>query len=200
MVSHDRDLLNDVCDHIVHIDQREAGPLHRQLRPLRAHARRAAGQRCRPAGQDRGPAQAHAGLRRPLQGQGQQGAPGAVAHQDAGEARTDRQRADRGDAIAFNFPPPEQLASPIDDAGRGLRRLCRRTAGAARASTCASTWKTASRCSARTATASRPSSACLAPAAAARGPAEAARRSCASATSRRTRRKSSTSRRRRSIT
>ena len=114
MVSHDRDLLNDVCDHIVHIDQPEARRLHRQLRLLRAHARRAPGQRRRPAGQGRRPAQAHAGLRRPLQGQGQQGAPGAVAHEDDREAGARRAACRSTSGSRFNFPPPDILASPIE--------------------------------------------------------------------------------------
>ena len=136
----------------------EAGRLHRQLRLLRAHARRAPGQRCRPAGQGRRPAQAHAGLRRPLQGQGQQGAPGTVAHEDDREAGAGRQRADRRDASRSTSPRPRSWPRRSRRSTRSpsaipTGRWCCAT------STCASTWKTASRCWARTATASRPSSA-----------------------------------------
>jgi len=56
--------------------------------------------------------------------------------------------------IAFNFPPPEAARSPIETLD-GLGRLQRRPLVLA-SSTCGSTWTTASRCSARTATASRP--------------------------------------------
>ena len=106
MVSHDRDLLNDVCDAHRPYRPAEARHLHRQLRQLRAHPRRAAGQRRGPAGQDRGPAQAHAGLRRPLQGQGEQGAPGAVAHEDDREAAAGRGACDRGARHASTSPRP----------------------------------------------------------------------------------------------
>ena len=52
-------------------------------------------------------AQASAGLRRPLQRQGLQGAPGAVAHQGAGEDEADRLDR-RRDVQPFSFPEPEQ--------------------------------------------------------------------------------------------
>ncbi len=108
----------------------EARALHRQLRLLRAHARRAPGQRCRAAGQGRRAAQAHAGLRRPLQGQGQQGAPGAVAHEDDREARPRRLGADRR-AHLVQLPLARHPRLADRDAGRGLRRLSRRAAGPA---------------------------------------------------------------------
>ena len=137
----------------------EARHLQRQLRPLRAHPRRAARARCRAAGQDRRPAQAHAGLRRPLQGQGQQGAPGPVAHQDDREAGTDRNGAGRrADRLQLPGARAPRLADRDDRRGhRSATATARRCCAS---STCASTWTTASRCSARTATASRPSSAC----------------------------------------
>ena len=95
MVSHDRDLLNDVCDHIVHIDQQKLVTYNGNYdRFERTRAERLE-QRRRAAGQGRRPAQAHAGLRRPLQGQGQQGAPGPVAHEDDREAGADRHGAGR---------------------------------------------------------------------------------------------------------
>ena len=34
VISHDRDLLNEVCDHIVHLEQGQAATLSRQLRPV----------------------------------------------------------------------------------------------------------------------------------------------------------------------
>ena len=112
--------------------QREAGLLHRQLRFLREDARRASGQRCRPAGEARRPAQAHAGLRRPLQGQGQQGPPGAVAHEDDREAGSGRHRADRRED-QLQLPLARAAGLADRDARRGVGRLSRRTAGAAQA-------------------------------------------------------------------
>ena len=71
MVSHDRDLLNDVCDHIMHHRAQQKLVAYtgdydsfERTRAERLEQRRGA------ARQERGPAQAHAGLRRPLQGQG----------------------------------------------------------------------------------------------------------------------------------
>ncbi len=111
--------------------EREAGRLHRQLRLLRAHPRRADGQRRRPAGQDRRPAQAHAGLRRPLQGEGEQGAPGPVAHEDDREARARRVGADRREGqLQLPLARPARLADR--DARPGVGRLPERPAGAAR--------------------------------------------------------------------
>ncbi len=82
MVSHDRDLLNDVCDHIVHIDQEKLVAYTGNYDFFeRTRAERLANDAAQQA-KGRRPAQAHAGLRRPLQGQGQQGAPGAIAHED----------------------------------------------------------------------------------------------------------------------
>ena len=111
--------------------EREAGRLHRQLRLLRAHPRRADGQRRRPAGQDRRPAQAHAGLRRPLQGQGQQGAPGPVAHEDDREARARRVGADRREG-QLQLPLARSARLADRDARPGVGRLPERPAGAAR--------------------------------------------------------------------
>ena len=73
-------------------ERRQARPLHRRLRRLRAAARRegsAAGRHPRQAG---GRARAPADLRRPLPRQGQQGRAGAVAHEAARQAGADRRR------------------------------------------------------------------------------------------------------------
>ena len=77
LVSHDRDLLNRVPERIVHLDQRKLTALRRRLRRLRARPARAAGPAGQGTRQARGAAQAHAGVRRPLPLQGEQGAPGA---------------------------------------------------------------------------------------------------------------------------
>ena len=90
LISHDRDLLNRAVNSIVHLDQKKltfwrGG--YDQFERQRSRAARAAGKGPRQAGSG---AQAHAVLRRPLPRQGFQGAPGAVAHQGAGEDEADR--------------------------------------------------------------------------------------------------------------
>ena len=133
MVSHDRDLLNDVCDHIVHIDQREARHLHRQLRLLRAHARRAA--RANDAAQ-----QAKiAAQRKHMQ---------AFVDRFKAKASKARQAQSRikmieklgpvvsvpiDEHVTFNFPLARAARLADRDARRGLGRLRRRPAGAAQA-------------------------------------------------------------------
>jgi ABC-type multidrug transport system ATPase subunit len=89
VVSHDRDLLDTCVDHILHLDQ---GKLTIYRGGYTSFARQRAESRCssprpREAGRR---AQASPGLRRPLQGQGLEGAPGAVARQAAGEDGIDR--------------------------------------------------------------------------------------------------------------
>ena len=87
IVSHDRDLLNRAVTSIVHLDQKQADLLARRLRPVRAASapsRRSLQEKAQV--KQEAAAQAHAGLRRPLPRQGLEGAPGAVAHQGAGEA------------------------------------------------------------------------------------------------------------------
>jgi ATP-binding cassette subfamily F protein 3 len=159
VISHDRDLLDTSVDQILHLDRGKLTLYKRHLRLVRGTARHArnARRQARQA-QDRR-AQAAAGLRRPLQGQGLQGAPGAVARQDAGADEAGRRAGDAGRA-PITFPKPEKMLSPpiiaLDDVSVGYDPKSR----CSTASRCASTPTTASRCSAPTATASRRWSSC----------------------------------------
>ena len=63
-------------------------------------------------------------------------------------------------SLSFDFPSPERASPAADHARHGRGRLCRRHAGAAAGSTCGSTPTTGSRCSAATATARPRSPAC----------------------------------------
>jgi ATP-binding cassette subfamily F protein 3 len=113
MVSHDRDLLNDVCDHIVHIDQQKLVTYHGNYdRFERTRAERLendAAQQARIAAQ-----------RKHMQ---------AFVDRFRAKASKARQAQSRlkmieklgplvappvEEKIAFNFPPPDQLASPIE--------------------------------------------------------------------------------------
>ena len=200
MVSHDRDLLNDVCDHIVHIDQQKLvaynGNYDRFERTRAEQLEHDAAQQAKIAAQ-----------RKHMQ---------AFVDRFKAKASKARQAQSRVKMIERLGPI---VSVPIDErdrlqlsaaraarlADRDARRGHRSAMATARlccaSSICGSTWTTASRCSARTATASRPSSACCrTDCAAARGARSSARRGCASATSRRTRKRASTTRRRRSST
>ncbi len=113
MVSHDRDLLNDVCDHIVHIDQQKLVTYHGNYdRFERTRAERLendAAQQARIATQ-----------RKHMQ---------AFVDRFRAKASKARQAQSRlkmieklgplvappvEEKISFNFPPPDQLASPIE--------------------------------------------------------------------------------------
>ena len=75
-------------------------------------------------------AQAPAGLRRPLQGQGIEGAPGAIAREDAGEDGADRSAGDAGSA-RDRLPGAGQAAVAADH-----RRRRRRASATSPASRC----------------------------------------------------------------
>jgi ATP-binding cassette subfamily F protein 3 len=90
VISHDRELLDTCVDHILHLDQRQADDLSRRLHLLRQAARRKADAALQGQGEAGRRAQASPGLRRPLQGQGFEGPPGAVARQAIGEDGGDR--------------------------------------------------------------------------------------------------------------
>ena len=113
MVSHDRDLLNDVCDHIVHIDQQKLvtynGNYDRFERTRAERLEHDAAQQAKVAAQ-----------RKHMQ---------AFVDRFKAKASKARQAQSRmkmieklgpvasvpiDERIAFNFPPPEQLASPIE--------------------------------------------------------------------------------------
>ena len=92
VISHDRDLLDDVADQILHLERGKLtlwsggySSFERQRREQQVLAR----QGDQEAG---GAARPSAGLRRPLSRQGDQGDAGPVAHQDAGQDGADRRR------------------------------------------------------------------------------------------------------------
>jgi ATP-binding cassette subfamily F protein 3 len=113
MVSHDRDLLNDVCDHIVHIDQQKLvtynGNYDRFERTRAERLEHDAAQQAKIAAQ-----------RKHMQ---------AFVDRFKAKASKARQAQSRvkmieklgpvvsvpiDERVSFNFPPPEQLASPIE--------------------------------------------------------------------------------------
>ncbi len=113
MVSHDRDLLNDVCDHIVHIDQQKLvtynGNYDRFERTRAERLEHDASQQAKIAAQ-----------RKHMQ---------AFVDRFKAKASKARQAQSRikmieklgpvasvpiDERISFNFPPPDQLASPIE--------------------------------------------------------------------------------------
>ena len=85
LVSHDRDLLNEAVDSILHLDQGKLTHLCGQLRQFRAPAAREAGADPENEKEAGRAARPHAGLRRPLPLQGFQGAAGAEPPEGAGE-------------------------------------------------------------------------------------------------------------------
>ena len=159
VISHDRDLLDDVVDHILHLERGKLtlwsggySSFERQRREQQALA----GQGGQEAG---GATQAPAELRRPLPRQGDQGDAGPVAPEDAGQDGADR-GGGRRDRAAVPLAAGRQEAQPADRRhGEGQRRL-RRARRAVERSTSRSPTTTASGCSAPTATASRPSPSC----------------------------------------
>ena len=98
VISHDRDLLDNAVDHILSLEGAQAHALSRRLFRLRAPAQRAPAARPEADQEAGSPAQAPAGLRRPLPRQGDQGAAGAIAHEDAGQDGADHRAGDRRSA------------------------------------------------------------------------------------------------------
>ena len=123
VISHDRDLLDDVAQQILHLDRGKLTSMERRLLELRAPAPRAANP-CRQGGQEAGgEARPFAGFRRPLSRQGVEGGAGPVATQDAGQ-----DGADRGDRrrhrAAVQMAPGRQTPEPADrDYGQSQRGL-----------------------------------------------------------------------------
>ena len=106
-------------------DGRQARPLPGRLFPVRAAAERAPAPAGRHQGEDRRPPGASAVLRRPLPGQGQQGAPGPVAAEDDRQAGG-RGAGDRGARLALPAALAQEAAAaaadPAGERGCGLRR------------------------------------------------------------------------------
>ena len=129
VVSHERDLLNNVVDHILHVEG--GGPTlyrgnynsferQRSERPaqLEATAQQAGGQ-----------GREAAGLCRSLALQGAHRAPGAEPPQGARRDGADR-RGRRDPTLVFDFPSPEELEAAADRARRTSRSAMSRHAGA----------------------------------------------------------------------
>ena len=123
VISHDRDLLDDVAASDPSPRPRQAHLMERRLFELRAPAPRAADPR-RQGGQEAGgAARPLAGLCRSLSRQGVEGGPGPVAAQDAGENGADRGDC-RRDRAAVQMAAGRAAAEPADrDHGEGQRRL-----------------------------------------------------------------------------
>ncbi|MBS0221984.1 MAG: ABC-F family ATP-binding cassette domain-containing protein [Proteobacteria bacterium] len=113
MVSHDRDLLNDVCDHIVHIDQQKLVPYGGNYDTFeRTRAERLendAAQQARLAAQ-RKHMQAFVDRFRYKASKARQAQSRLKMIEKLGPVAT----APIEERISFSFPPPEELASPIE--------------------------------------------------------------------------------------
>ena len=151
VISHERDLLNNVVDTILHLEGGKVtlytggyDSFERQRAERAAQTRRGAGVAGRPA-------QPPAGLYRPQQRPRLDRQAGPVARQDAGQDAADR-RACRRSEPELRFPEPERTEAAADHARHGGGRLWP-TRRCCSGSTCASIPTTASRCSAATATA-----------------------------------------------
>ena len=159
MVSHDRDLLNDVCDHIVHIDQQKLvtynGNYDRFERTRAERLEHDAAQQAKIAAQRK---HMQAFVDR-FQAKASKARQAQSRHQDDREAGPGRDGAGRR-AHRLQLSAARTACLADRDAGRGRRSATATGRPSCAGSTCGSTWTTASPCSARTATASRPSSAC----------------------------------------
>jgi len=113
MVSHDRDLLNDVCDHIVHIDQHKLvaynGNYDRFERTRAERLEHDAAQQAKVAAQ-RKHMQAFVDRFRAKASKARQAQSRLKMIEKLGPVAT----VPVDERIAFSFPPPEELASPIE--------------------------------------------------------------------------------------
>ena len=113
MVSHDRDLLNDVCDHIVHIDQQKlvtyTGNYDRFERTRAERLEHDAAQQAKIAAQ-RKHMQAFVDRFKAKASKARQAQSRVKMIEKLGPIAT----VPIDERISFNFPPPEQLASPIE--------------------------------------------------------------------------------------
>ena len=128
MVSHDRDLLNDVCDHIVHIDQQKlvtyTGNYDTFERTRAERLENDAAQQAKIAAQ-RKHMQAFVDRFKAKASKARQAQSRMKMIEKLGPIVP---RADRRARSTFNFPSPEQLASPIetlDQVSGRLRRAAR---------------------------------------------------------------------------
>jgi ATP-binding cassette subfamily F protein 3 len=113
LVSHDRDLLNDVCDHVVHIDQQKLvtynGNYDRFERTRAERLEHDAAQQARVAAQ-RKHMQAFVDRFRAKASKARQAQSRLKMIEKLGPIAT----VPVDERIVFNFPPPERLASPIE--------------------------------------------------------------------------------------
>ena len=114
IVSHDRDLLDTAVDHILHLDRGKLTLYRGGYTNFARQLARAPGAAIQDAGEAGGRAPPSPGLRRPLQGQGLEGAPGAVADQAPCEARADR-GCGRGQDARLR---PAEPGAPLEPADR----------------------------------------------------------------------------------
>ena len=132
MVSHDRDLLNDVCDHIVHIDQQKLvtynGNYDRFERTRAERLEHDAAQQAKIAAQ-RKHMQAFVDRFKAKASKARQAQSRIKMIEKLGPIAT----VPVDERISFNFPAPEHLRLADRDDRRGHGRLRRRPAGAAQA-------------------------------------------------------------------
>ena len=123
IVSHDRELLNNSVDAILHLSQGKLELYSGGYNDFRNAPRREEPAAGRHQGQTGRRARAPAEIHRPLPRQSQQGDASAVAHQAAGETRTDR-RSGRGTRHALHHSVAETAAgAAAPPARRRVRRL-----------------------------------------------------------------------------
>ncbi len=85
VISHDRDLLDAVCDHILHLDRAKLSLYRGNYTRFERQRREAQAIQLKHKKKQEEQRRASAGFRRPFPRQGDEGAPGAVAPQDAGQ-------------------------------------------------------------------------------------------------------------------
>ena len=112
IVSHDRDLLDTAVDSILHLDGGKLTLYRGGYNSFERQRRERAELDAKFAKKQDAAAQASAGLRRPLPRQGLQGAPGAIAHEDAREARAAQPRSSTTMCGRSTFPEPAKPLSP----------------------------------------------------------------------------------------
>ena len=112
VISHDRDLLDNAVDWILHLEGGKLTLYRGGYTSFERQRRERQALDLKLAKKQEAAAQAPAGLRRPLPRQGHQGAAGAVAAEAAGQARTDRGAWSPTRCGRSIFPPPAKPLSP----------------------------------------------------------------------------------------
>ena len=132
VISHDRDFLDGVVKSIVHIDQKKLQALYRRLLELRSSSARRQVVLTQNLNRKTGArACASAVVHRPLPRQGDQGAPGAEPHEDAGEDGGPGAAARRR-AVRLRVPRSRALARSASGTGGRHRRVRRKGRAAGR--------------------------------------------------------------------